>query len=114
MANALAMSICLRRGCEEKQLHRCSPARVYCPRTSTQKSPVAFEPTNSRLLRGCYARRYAVRPFRRPLPPQLAPGRGTAREVLRVKSSSARPHHAERRWGRTTSLRSPGGGGGPA
>ena len=48
MSNALTMRICLRRGREEKQLHRYRPARIYCPRTNTQHSPVAFEPTTSR------------------------------------------------------------------
>ena len=45
------------------------------------------------------------------LSPQLAPGWGTAREVLKVKSAFARPHLVELRWGRTTSLRFLRGGG---
>jgi len=55
---------------------------------------------------------FAARPFPG-LFPQLAPGWGTAREVLKVKSAFARPHLVELRWGRTTSLRFLRGGGSP-
>jgi len=50
-------------------------------------------------------------PFPRPLP-QLAPGRGTAREVLKVKSAFARPYLVELRWVRAASSRLLAGGGG--